>query len=356
MRGPKQGLVGPAHFSRNRKSRNVSSVNSFVKQQATDQSSYWAAMPCFMGIDGGGSRTTACLADEKGRILSRETSGPSNPCKVGWATAQRHLLAAARGAVRKSGLGRQRLDALCAGIAGVDRPSTRRKLEAGLRRAIPARHYLVTTDGITALEAGLGGSSGLIVISGTGSIAYARAEDGRVLRCGGWGTVFDDAGSGYDIGRKAVGAALRDLDGRGAKTRLRDNLCKALNLGTITEAVGAALPPHRIAALFPVVERVARDGDAVARKICQDAGKDLADLARALLKRMDGLDPRLRVVCAGGVLESSLRVRRSFARDLRHDAPRIRITVLHREAVEGALALAKALAGGKQSASWKPEA
>jgi glucosamine kinase len=301
-------------------------------------------MPWFMGIDGGGSRTTACLADETRRILSRATSGPSNPCKVGVATAQRHLLTAARGALRKSGLGRQRLDGLCAGIAGVDRASVRRKLEAALRQAIPARNYLVTTDGITALEAGLGGSAGLIVISGTGSIAYARTGDGQVFRCGGWGTVFDDAGSGYDIGRKAIQAALRDFDGRGSKTRLQDALCEALSLRTITEAVGVALPPHRIAALFPLVERVARDGDVVARKLCQDAGKDLAELARALLKRMGGFDQRLRVICAGGVLNSSLRVRRSFARELRQHAPRITVALLGREAVEGALGLAMGLA------------
>jgi N-acetylglucosamine kinase-like BadF-type ATPase len=308
-----------------------------------------------MGIDGGGSGTTACVADEAGRILSRETMGPSNPCKVGFAAAQQQILTAARGAMRKSGLRQQRLDAICAGIAGVDRLSIRRRLEAGLRQAIPARNYLVTTDGITALEAGLGSASGLIVISGTGSIAYARAGDGRILRCGGWGTVFDDVGSGYDIGRRAIGAALRDFDGRGSPTRLGVALCKAMKLRSITEAVGAALPPHRIAALFPVVESVARDGDAVARKICREAGKGLADLAWALLKRMGALNQNMMVVCAGGVFKSSFRVRRNFAERLREHAPRIRITRLRREAVEGALALARAHADGKQLASWSVE-
>ena len=299
-------------------------------------------MRYFMGIDGGGSRTTACVADEAGRILGRATSGPSNPCKVGLATAQRHLLASAQRAVRRSGLSHRTLDGLCAGIAGVDSAPTGRGLEAALRRAVPARHYLITTDGITALESGLRGSDGVIVISGTGSIAYGRDQDGRILRCGGWGTVFDDAGSGYEIGRKAITAALRAFDGRGSASRLGDDLTRALKIRKITDTVGASLEPHRVAALFPVVERAARRGDTVARRLCEEAGQDLADLARALLKRMNGLTRNPRVVCTGGVFKSSARVRRSFARHLRQHAPRVRIALLQREAVEGALALARA--------------
>lgn len=297
-----------------------------------------------MGIDGGGSRTTACLADERGKILARQITGPSNPCKVGLAEAQRHLLAAARGALKKAAVARGRVEGVCAGIAGVDRASTRRSLEAALRRAVPARRYLITTDGITALESALGGSCGIIVISGTGSIAYGRAEDGTILRCGGWGTVFDDVGSGFDIGRKAIASALRDFDGRGSRTRLGDDLCGALKLRRITDAVGAPLSPHHIGALFPVVERAAGRGDAVARMLCKEAGCDLAALARALLERMKALDRNLRVVCTGGVFKSSVRVRRSFAQELRQRAPRVRIGLLRREAVEGALALARRIA------------
>jgi N-acetylglucosamine kinase-like BadF-type ATPase len=302
----------------------------------------------FMGIDGGGSRTTACVGDESGRILSQETRGPSNPCKVGLVTAQRHLFAAARGALRKSGLRQQPLDGICAGIAGVDRPFTRRKFGVGLRRAIPAHNYLVVTDGIVALQAAVGESAGVIVISGTGSIAYARNEDGRILRCGGWGTIFDDAGSGYDIGRKAIEAALRGFDGRGSQTRLEVDLCRVMKIRSITEVVGMALPPDRIAALFPVVESLARDGDVVARKLCQDAGRELAELALALLKRMEALNQSSRVVCAGGVIKSSAGVRRSFAKHVHQDAPRTRITVLRRDAVEGALELAKSVAEGRR--------
>jgi glucosamine kinase len=309
----------------------------------------------FMGIDGGGSRTTACVADETGRILARATTGPSNPCKVGLATAQRHLLAAAGEAIRRSGLAKYRLDGLCAGIAGVDRPAIQRILKDGLRRAVMARRYLITSDGIVALESGLGGSSsGVLIISGTGSIGYGRAEDGSILRCGGWGTVFDDAGSGYDIGRKAITAALRAFDGRGSRTRLGDDLCKALKLRRITDAVGASLPPHRIAAVFPVVERAAAGGDAVARGLCEEAGEDLADLAWALLERMEALSQNLPVVCSGGVFKSSARVRRSFARHLRRQPASVRIALLRREALEGALALARALADGDVGAHGVP--
>jgi N-acetylglucosamine kinase-like BadF-type ATPase len=304
-------------------------------------------MRYFMGIDGGGSGTTACVADEAERILARAIAGPSNPHKVGVKIAERNVLLSARSALRKAALGGHRLDGLCAAIAGVDRPLMRRKFQNVVRNAIPARHYVVTTDGIAALESGVGGSPGVIVISGTGSIAYARTKDGQILRCGGWGTVFDDAGSGYEIGRKAIAAALRDLDGRGERTRLRARVVRALKLRTIADAVGAGLPPHRIAALFPVVEDAARQGDAVARRLCQEAGRDLAELARALLARLKGYSEQSLVICAGGVFKSSLRVRRSFALHLHRSAPHTQIDLLHREPIEGAIALAKAAADGR---------
>ena len=186
-------------------------------------------MKYFVGIDGGGTRTTAWLSDEKGRVLARAVAGPSNPLKVGIKSTQREILRATREVLRQAHvaarLGGERrrtptgrgstaaaLEAVCVGLAGTDRPPVHRKVLAWLRQAIPARHHLLTSDAAIALRAAIADSPGVIVISGTGSIAYGRDDRGRVLRSGGWGAFLDDAGSGYDLGRKAIVAALQVLE------------------------------------------------------------------------------------------------------------------------------------------------
>jgi glucosamine kinase len=303
-------------------------------------------MRYFLGMDAGGTHTTAWLADQRRRVVARSSSGPSNPLKVGFKAAERQLELAARRALRQARVKAGELESVCVGLAGVDRPQVHRPLFRWLRRAIPARVHHLTSDAAIALQAAIGDSPGIMVISGTGSIAYGRDGKGQVLRSGGWGFLFDDAGAGYDLGRKAIIAALRGLDGRGPQTLLGAKICRALRLSDITQVILRALPPHEVAALFPIVLEAASHRDFVARQLCEEAGHDLADLALSLLKRLHWRDQRVRVACAGGVFQSSARIRRSFLRYLRWRAPRAQIVFLRRPAVEGALALARKLAEG----------
>lgn len=295
-----------------------------------------------LGIDGGGTRTIAWLADSQGRILGRSEAGPSNPQKVGFDAAEWEIGCAARRAWRDAGLPRTRLGAVCLGLAGTDREPVHRRLLAWLKEAIRADHHLLTSDAAIGLEVAIGGRAGIMVIAGTGSIAYGRNERGEVQRSGGWGAVFDDAGSGCDIGRKAVTAALRALDGRSPSTRLQQDLCRALGLSQISSVVlkERELAPRDLAALFPVVLEASRR-DRVAARLCDEAGRDLAELASALIARFGWGDRSVPVVCAGGVFKSSARVRRSFAQHLHRQAPLTRISVLRRPAVGGAVELAR---------------
>ena len=232
-------------------------------------------------------------------------------------------------------------DSVCVGLAGVDRPQVHRPLLKWLRKAVPARFHLLTTDAAIALYAAFGHSPGILVIAGSGSIACARDRAAQLVRAGGWGLPFDDAGSGYDLGRKAVVAALRDFDGRGPHTQLTPRICQALGLEQITEVVARDLPPQQIAALFPVVIEASRSRDAVARLLCEQAGHDLGDLALALLRRLGRHERPLSVACAGGIFQSGAAIRRSFGRYIRRHAPRARVALLRRPAVAGALALAR---------------
>lgn len=317
-------------------------------------------MTYLLGIDGGGTRTTACLSSSTGKILARAVVGPTNPLKVGFEAAERELLCAVREVLRKArrttgtpglslagsgGAPKMTFEAVCVGLAGVDRPQVHGRLFRWLRRAIPARHHWLTSDADIALRAAIGKSPGVIVISGTGSIAYGRDDRGGVLRSGGWGVPFDDTGSGYDLGRKAIVAALRDYDGRGPYTQLTQKICRALKIPDITQVVLKSLAPKDVAALFPLVLKAARRRDAVALALCDEAGQDLAELALALLRRMGWLRRVVPVVYAGGVFRASLRIRRSVTRHLRRQARQARVLLLRRPPVEGALAVARDLAG-----------
>jgi len=316
-------------------------------------------MVLFLGIDGGGSGTQAVLGDEEGRILAKAVAGPSNPTKVGIERAKKELLRAAVGVLRKMPAragyvkltqargprGRRHeplVAAVCAGVAGVDRPAMSRPLLAWLRKSVFARHHLLTTDMAIALHAALGKSAGMIVESGTGSFAYARTRRGETLRASGWGATFDDPGSGYDLGRKAVMAGLRDFDGRGEHTLLTSKICEALKLSNITQIVTEKLSPQQVAALFPLVLEAAGKGDRVAKRLCLQAAFELAEMALALGRRLKWRGP-VPVVCAGGVFRSSPTLRRSFARFVHQRMPLARVGLLQRQPVEGALAMAREL-------------
>jgi N-acetylglucosamine kinase-like BadF-type ATPase len=223
-----------------------------------------------------------------------------------------------------------------------------------MHRHIPARHHLLTSDAAIALAAAVGDSPGILVNAGTGSIAFLRNDRGHLLRAGGWGVPFDDLGSGYDLGRKGITAALEAFDGRGPRTHLTERICRVLSLPDITEVVPKKLEPQEIAALSAQVIEAAQQGDLAACCLCDDAARDLASLAVALLKRAGWARRSVPVVCTGGVFRSSHRIRYAFAREVRRFAPKAWVELLARPPVEGALWLARTHATARQwkASSW----
>ncbi len=306
-------------------------------------------MEYLLGIDGGGTRTTVWLADDRMSILSRVQAGPSNPVKLGIPAAQRELAKACHRAFREAHAQPRKLQAVCAGLAGGGGDLIQRRMLAWLRKEFPARAHMVTTDAAITLAAALGERDGAIVIAGTGSIAYGRDEHGRTFQVGGWGSLFDDAGSGYDIGRRAIAAALQAHDGRGCATSLAESICRELRLRKITDVVAKSLTAQEISALFPLVQREARAGDNVARSLCLEASADLAELALTMIRHLGRQQQRVRVVCSGGLFQSSSMIRRAFARKVHESAALAQISLLRQEPVQGALLLARQIARPRTS-------
>src|SRR5579872_664736 len=212
-------------------------------------------MPYYLGIDGGGTKTTCAVGDET-RLVASATAGPSNIVRVGESEARESLLRSVRQACAAAGIAPDEVVRTCVGGAGAARP----ELAAVVRRILAevlATPIDVVGDMQTALEAAFDSGPGVIVNAGTGSFAYGRDRQGKTLRAGGWGFAIGDEGSAHWIGRSAVNLLLRAsdrFDGM-AESPLAKALFKAwgvFSLGDLSRAANS-IPPPDFAALSPSV-------------------------------------------------------------------------------------------------------
>jgi len=170
-----------------------------------------------LGIDAGGTKTVALLADGEGRILGEGRAGAANLQTEGELEVEKIL----HTVIERATDGRHpTLAAVCLGMAGVDRQDDAVVIRDVMRRLGFRSNALIVNDALIALVAGAGASPGVVVISGTGSIAYGVSHHGVAARSGGWGPTLGDEGSGYWIGRRALAAVMREFDGRGPQTEL----------------------------------------------------------------------------------------------------------------------------------------
>ena len=265
-------------------------------------------MNYFLGVDGGQSGTTALIGDETGRVLGVGHGGPANHAAAaeGRARLERAVSTSVGDACVAAGLpGNQAFAAACFGLSGG--PGGKEQILGTLVRA---EQLIVTTDAEIALRGATETGQGIIVIAGTGSIALGRNAAGTQARAGGWGYVYGDEGSAFDIVRQAMRAALRIEEGWGTQTNLRQVLLDASGCGSANELLhefyGSAWPRDRVAALAPLVDAAANDGDPVARNVLNAAAQQLAELAAAVRTQLWKDGEPLHVAYAGGVFGSGV--------------------------------------------------
>ena len=264
-------------------------------------------MKYFLGVDGGQSGTTALIGDETGRVLGMGEAGPCNHAGAteGRAKLERAVTASVAAACAAAKLDAEtiRFAAACFGMSGG--PDDKREILAGILRA---DRLIVTTDAEIALAGATESGRGIIVIAGTGSIAYGRNDEGRAARAGGWGYVFGDDGGAFDIVRQALRAALRMEEGWGPATSLREALIEAIGVadanGALHRLYTAAWPRSRVAALAPLVDQAADNGDSMALRIINDAAAQLATLAGSVRDQLWPRRAEMDVAFVGGVFES----------------------------------------------------
>ena len=298
-----------------------------------------------LGIDAGGTKTVCQLADGHGALLAESRGPGANLVSLG----ERRVEAALREAIDPVLADRpEAIDAVCLGMAGVDQAR-----EADTVRGVLARigHFgqtLVVSDSLIALEAGAPDSPGVVVATGTGSIAYGRDAAGRAARAGGWGDVLADEGRGLSLGREAVRAVLRASDRRGPATSMTNPVLRHFGVGRPQdigrEVYRDGVRPAAIAELAPVVEAAAAAGDPMALQILDEAARELTLLAVSVVEQLDL--PEGPIVLAGGTLRAAPRLTTAVVADLKARLPRAETRVLGVEPAYGAVRLAIALVRG----------
>lgn len=294
-------------------------------------------MPFVLGIDAGGTKTVGLLADETGRVLA-ESRGSGANLQVHGELEVEKVFHAIIEAVAPG----HPIHALCLGIAGVDRPNDQEVIRGLLRRLGYRERVTVVNDAVIALVAGAPERFGVVLLAGTGSIAYGQDRSGRSVRSGGYGFLLADEGSGYWLGHQALRAAVRAGDGRGEPTELRRLVFEAMEVdsmdGLIPRVYEKGIEKHKVAALAGLVQKAADQGDAAAERLLQAGAQELVLAARAVAAGLSLGGEEFPVVLAGGVFRACPSLHRRIEGDL--NMPNGKVSLLTVEPARGAVTLA----------------
>ncbi len=304
-----------------------------------------------IGIDAGGTKTVGLLADESGAVLREARGGGANLRAHGELGVEKSLFQVI------DALDSPRpVDALCLGIAGVGREADRLVVRDLLRRLGIRKAVSIVTDALVALVAGAPDGHGIVLVAGTGSIAYGVDPSGRSARSGGWGYLLGDEGSAFWLGHAAVRLGIRAADGRGPATTLYARILARLELAEPADLVewfyDQELSRTRVAQLARVVEEAAAEGDESAQDLLDQAARHLTRAARAVDRQLEFPGPYPLVLSGGAFRACPSLARRIEAR--LDDLPDARVVRLEVEPANGAVLLALRLLAASDAAD-RPE-
>ncbi len=298
----------------------------------------------FLGIEGGATRTTGVLADSDLRVVARFVGRPTNLYAINEEEARGALTEIVAGLVSAARAPKDSLAASAFCMAGARTASDLARWRPLVETLGLPGPLLITHDAAAGLAAGSADGTGILVVCGTGSLVYGRRADGAEKFVGGRGPLLGDEGSGFDIGHRALRAALRSADGRGPKSLLERLIPERLGLAGLDALVPWASPfaKDRVAGVAPIVFEAAEAGDAAARQIVQGAVEELARAVEVAVRELwpsPGDAPR--VVFYGGVLRNQPAMRCALAEAIGRFTPEAACSLPEVEGAVGAARLAR---------------
>lgn len=308
-------------------------------------------MALYLGIDAGGTKTD-CAVSNGAELLGQASAGSCKLARVGPETARENLQSAMQRACQAAQARLADIQHVCIGMAGASLPEAVRWAQETIHEVTANAAIHVAGDHVVAYRAAFGTSPGVLVISGTGSIAVGRNRAGETARAGGWGPNVSDEGSAYWVGREAVVAALRAFDS-GSSNGLLQVIARTWSVAPeeVIREANAAEP--RFAELASAIAGAAEKGEPAACDITDRAGKALAALGSLVIERLWPKGGIVPVALAGGVLRGSRLVRQSFKEAMRVRHPEAAVSFAEVRPVLGALEIA-AQCGTRSTAHADP--
>jgi len=244
----------------------------------------------YLGVDGGGTKTHVVLIDDKKAVVCEAFAGPLNPLRVGIETAVSNISEALNSACDSIFKSPGDIASAVIGLAGVRRADLRERVRQRIVESLEIPATKVVTDAEIALFGTTLGKSGLVIVSGTGSICFGKNSKGKTATAGGWGPIAGDEGGGISIAKEALKAIAKALDGRGKQTSLNEVAAEYFRASTPEDLIVAIYSPQmdskRLAGFAKHVVKTAIQGDEIAIEILSVAGYELGLAANAVIEKL----------------------------------------------------------------------
>lgn len=298
-------------------------------------------MSYVLGFDGGGTKTECVLMNSADQVLARTYAGASNPSRIGVESAVRSLEQSAQLALRDAGLARSVITAVGAGLAGTAKPDMKERMRGALQKCFPGAAVTILTDFEAALAAA-GEGPAIVLIVGTGSAAFGRNAEGETTRAGGYGPSSSDHGSAYDIGKRAIAAAIQERKG-GSDSALGMQILAQLKCTEwpVVQHRAQTMPDEIFPPVFPVIAAAADSGDATAQQILVGAAQEVSSLAADVADRLHLSEKEFLLAKIGGTIGRSRFFDEQIDAALKQVVPSAKIGKLRISPAEAAALAAK---------------
>ncbi len=307
-------------------------------------------MGYFLGVDVGGTKTHALVADERGRVLALGQSGPGNHEMVGWEGLEAVLGKSTEQALRNAGIPRDEIAGAGFGIAGYDWSSEREQVLAAIDVLGLSCPVQAVNDAVIGLIAGAPEGWGVGLIAGTGCNCYGRDRQGRIGRVTGEGNGMGEYAGAGEIVEEAIRHISRAWSRRGPATALIPAFLSLVGETDVEAFLEGVCEQHypRDAQAARIVFQVAEEGDAVAREIIEWAGRELGNLAVGVIRQLDLQEQAFDVVLAGSLFEGGPMLTEPLYAVVRGVAPQARFVRLYPPPVVGGVLLGMEAAGVRE--------
>jgi N-acetylglucosamine kinase-like BadF-type ATPase len=298
-------------------------------------------MRYILGFDGGGTKTECVLMNSADQVLARTYAGASNPSRIGVESAARAVEQSAQLALGALGLPRSVITAVGAGLAGTAKPDMKERMRGALQKCFPGAAVTILTDFEAALAAA-GEGPAIVLIVGTGSAAFGRNVEGETTRAGGYGPSSSDHGSAYDIGKRAIAAAIQERRSGSDSILGRQILLRlCCTEWPVVQHRAQTMPDEIFPPIFPVIAAAADSGDATAQEILVHAAQEVSSLVADVADRLHLREKEFLVAKIGGTIGRSRFFDAQIDAALKHIVPRAQIGRLRISPAEAAALAAK---------------